>query len=136
MNRSASHVERGYTLIEMMIVVALLGIISAVAIPAYQGYVATGKEAEAKAGLSNIALLEEQSFAQNRTYAAGANAAALNAAIGFTAEADTQYTWSVAAGGSGITTSFVATADGSANGLPVFTLNEANNKTKDGAAGW
>jgi type IV pilus assembly protein PilE len=128
--------EAGYTLVEMMIVVAILGILGAVAIPAYQGYVATGKEAEGKAGLSNIALLEEQAFAQNRTYAAGANAAALTAAIGFTAEANTNYTWSVAAGASGIGTSFTATADGSANGLPIFTIDEANNKTRDGAAGW
>jgi len=122
--------------VELMIVVAILGILAAVAIPAYNGYVATGKEAEAKAGLSNIALLEEQSFAQNRTYAVGATAAALNAAIGFTAEADTNYTWAVVAGASGIATSFTATADGSANGLPVFTINETNAKTRDGVVGW
>ncbi len=122
--------DAGYTLVEMMIVVALLGIISAVAIPAYTGYVKTGKEAEAKAGLSNIALLEEQYFAANRTYATDL------ATIGYTPENPTQYTWSIAAGGSGIATSFVATADGSANGLPVFTLDEANNKTRDGVAGW
>jgi len=128
--------ESGYTLVELMIVVAILGILAAVAIPAYNGYVATGKEAEGKAGLSNVALLEEQAFAQNRTYAVGASAAALNAAIGFTAEADTNYTWSVVAGASGIATSFTATADGSANGLPVFTINEANAKTRDGVAGW
>jgi len=120
--------EAGYTLVEMMIVVALLGIISAVAIPAYRGYVATGKEAEGKAGLSNIALLEEQYFAENRTYAAG-GAAALQGSIGFTPEADTNYTWSVTAGASGIATSFTATADGSAKGLPKFTIDEANNKT-------
>ncbi len=128
--------EAGYTLVEMMIVVAILGILGAVAIPAYQGYVASGKEAEAKAGLSNIALLEEQYFAQNRTYVAAANAAVLKSTIGFKAEADTNYTWSVVAGTSGIATSFKATADGSANGLPVFTIDEANNKTRDGAAGW
>jgi len=127
--------ESGYTLVEMMIVVALLGILGAVAIPAYRGYVNTGKEAEAKAGLSNIALLEEQAFAQNRTYAAGADKDALKAAIGFTAETN-NYKWSVAAGASGIATSFIATADGSANGLPKFTIDEANNKTRDGAAGW
>jgi len=128
--------DAGYTLVEMMIVVALLGILGAVAIPAYRGYVNSGKEAEAKAGLSNIALLEEQSFAQNRTYAAGATAAALDAAIGFKADADTNYTWSVVAGASGIATSFTATADGSAKGLPVFTIDEANAKTRDGAVGW
>ena len=127
---------RGYTLIEMMITVAIIGILAAVAIPVYNGYTRTGKMAEAKAGLSTIALLEEQSFAENRTYANGANAAALTAAIGFQPEADTNFAWSVAAGAGGISTSFVATADGSANGLPIFTIDEANNKTKDGNPGW
>ncbi|RMF83775.1 MAG: prepilin-type N-terminal cleavage/methylation domain-containing protein [Nitrospirae bacterium] len=129
--------DSGYTLVEMMIVVALLGILGAVAIPAYRGYVQTGKEAEAKAGLSNLALLEEQYFAENRTYVAGANAGALKMALGFNPDKDTKYTWSVAAGSTGdISTSFVATADGSANGLPVFTIDDQNNKTRNGVTGW
>lgn len=128
--------DAGYTLVEMMIVVALLGILAAVAIPTYRGYVNSGKEAEAKAGLSTIALLEEQYFAENRTYVVGADAAALTAAIGFRPEVDTNFTWTVAAGGAGIGSSFLATADGSGKGLPVFTIDEANGKTKDGAAGW
>jgi len=128
--------DRGYTLIEMMITVAIIGILAAVAIPVYNGYTRTGKEAEAKAGLSTVALLEEQYFAENRAYVAGADAAALKATIDFQPEASTHFTWSVVAGGAGIATSFVATADGSANGLPIFTIDEANNKTKDGAAGW
>jgi len=123
--------EGGYTLVEMMIVVALLGILGAVAIPAYQGYVKTGKEAEGKAGLSNIALLEEQYFAENRTYDT------VLATIGYTPENPTHFNWTIAAGASGIATSFTATATGKAGtGLPTFTINEANAKTRDGAAGW
>lgn len=127
--------DRGYTLIEMMITVAIIGILAAVAIPVYNGYTRTGKEAEAKAGLSTVALLEEQYFAENRAYVAGANAAALKAAIDFQPEGN-NFDWSVDPGGGGIGTSFVATADGSANGLPIFTIDEANNKTKDGNPGW
>lgn len=129
MKRSTTHLQQGYTLVEMMITVAIIGILAAVAIPAYNGYITVGKEAEGKAGLSTVALLEEQYFAENRTYVAGANAAALTAAIGFQPDTDTHFTWSVAPGGAGIATSFVATADGSANGLPTFTIDEANNKT-------
>jgi type IV pilus assembly protein PilE len=128
--------DRGYTLIEMMITVAIIGILAAVAIPAYNGYVTVGKEAEAKAGLTTIALLEEQYFAENRTYIAGADAAALNAAIGFQPEAESKFTWSVVAGGSGIGTSFSAVADGSASGMTKFRINELNVKEKDTGGGW
>ena len=41
--------ESGFTLIEVMIVVAILGLLSTIAFPSYQSYVARGKRAEARA---------------------------------------------------------------------------------------
>ena len=47
--------QRGFTLIEVMIVVAIVGILSAIAYPSYQEYVRRGHRAEARAGLLQAA---------------------------------------------------------------------------------
>lgn len=59
---------RGFTLIELLIALAIIGILTAVAVPAYSDYVIKGKIAEATAGLSQMRLLAEQYFADNRTF--------------------------------------------------------------------
>jgi type IV pilus assembly protein PilE len=61
----------GFTLVELMIVVAILGIVTTVAVPAYNGYVET---AERNRGTQNAASLElalESYYLQNATYVAG-----------------------------------------------------------------
>ena len=60
---------KGFTLIEVMIVVAILGIISAIAIPSYAEYVRKGKRTDAKVELLRIAQLQESYFVQNLSYA-------------------------------------------------------------------
>lgn len=60
---------KGFTLIEMMIVVALLGIISAIAIPQYRQYIVRGNRAAAQAFMMDIANREKQYLLDVRTYA-------------------------------------------------------------------
>ena len=58
----------GFTLIELMITVAILAIIAAVAIPSYTSYVDRGKRAEARTALLDIAARQERYYSNKRKY--------------------------------------------------------------------
>ena len=73
--------KKGMTLIELMIVVAILGIIAGIAIPTYIGVQKKGKRTEYMTNLQIIRLLEEKERAENGQYVAGATTAALMAAL-------------------------------------------------------
>lgn len=60
--------QLGITLIELMIVVAVLAIISAIAIPAYRGYITTSHKAECQTEAAAIKLAQEEYFLQNNAY--------------------------------------------------------------------
>src|ERR1700680_4841397 len=67
----ATHRARGFTLLQVMIVVLIVGILAAIALPNYADYVRRGKIIEATQRLSEARTKLEQWFLDNRTYVGG-----------------------------------------------------------------
>lgn len=60
--------SRGFTLIELMIVVAVIGILAAIAYPSYQEYVRKAKRAEGRTALMELLQQQERYMTQRNTY--------------------------------------------------------------------
>jgi len=69
--------KKGFSLAELMITVALIGIIAAIAIPSYNNYMQRTRRAEAISNLETLALYEEKNFAEFGTYTTIAGLAAV-----------------------------------------------------------
>ena len=63
------HSEKGFTLVELMITVAVIAILASIAIPSYQAYVRRGHRAAAQSYLMDAASRQQQRFVDVRSYA-------------------------------------------------------------------
>ncbi|MGL6071273.1 type IV pilin protein [Craterilacuibacter sp.] len=72
----------GFTLIELMITVAIVGILSAIAYPAYQQYLARGYRAEAKSRIMELAQELEQRYSNSGSFAGSPCAAPASCDVG------------------------------------------------------
>ena len=129
--------QRGFTVIELMITVAIIAILAAIALPAYNDYVQRGKITEAFTALSDFRVRMEQFYQDNRRYdGAGLNGCGV-------AGPNSKYFTFVCAPGTPappLSQAYTITATGIANeGLTnfVYTLNESNVRaTTTLGAGW
>jgi type IV pilus assembly protein PilE len=67
----ARHKQSGFTLAELLIVVAIMAIIAAVALPAYQGYLQTSREGVLVNNIATIEVFQEDFRLRNGAYQAG-----------------------------------------------------------------
>jgi type IV pilus assembly protein PilE len=131
-------IQKGFTLIEIMIVVAIIGILAAIAIPQYQDYVLRANIQEATSTLSDFRTRMEQWYQDNRTYAAagGGGCGVANPPQVPPAPAAARWTYVcllTLAGGQGFT---VAATGGSTMLNFSYDINEANVRNSTVNARW
>jgi type IV pilus assembly protein PilE len=101
--------ERGFTLTELLITVAVLSILVGIAVPNYRQYVIRGKRSAAQAVMMDIANREQQFLLANRRYADKSTLESNGFAL--PAEVRENYTWDISLG-AGPRPSFVITFTG------------------------
>ncbi len=115
--------KKGFTLIELMIVVAIIGILAAIAIPNFLNYQCKSKQSEAKQSLGTISKNQEAYLSEFDTYADNSKK------LGFAVKGETQrytYTYTLTDA-----TSYTATAGSDGTGIKgggknddVWTINQ------------
>lgn len=119
----------GFSLVELMAVVTMIGLLAGIAMPMYSEYVMRSKLTEAYNTLSTLRVQAEQYFQDNRTYVGW----------GCAPDANTTRYFTYSCGSTLTASAYTITATGvSAQGTSgfVFTLDQNNAKTSTGPSGW
>ncbi|WP_288380820.1 type IV pilin protein [uncultured Massilia sp.] len=122
--------QAGFTLIEVMIAVVVIGILTAIALPSYNGYMMRARLSEAFTGLAAAQPRLEQHWSNTRSYA-GFDAASLQ----LMPQASANFTYALT---TGTASAYTLTATGRAGAANfVFTIDQNGNRaTTSVPSGW
>lgn len=124
--RSQIQGRRGFTLIEVLVVVAIVGILSAIAVPTYRDYVVRARLTEAFSGLGGVQAAAEEFWntSSPHTYAGFTGVPASSTSFTFALTTATESAFTVTATGIGQMDGFV------------YTIDQNGNRTSSGPSGW
>jgi type IV pilus assembly protein PilE len=136
--------QSGFTLIELMITVVIVGVLTAIAVPSYSSYVVKGSRSAAQTQLLQLANLQEKIYLNSSQYSASVTnayngTAATANGLGSTGQTqDGRYNLSVVTptGGQTYTISATPVAGKSQASDGTITINESGKKTRSGNPDW
>ncbi len=135
--------SRGFTLIEILIVIALVGILTAIALPAYQSYIMKSRARSATADLVTLSLVVENQYQKSLTYSTSSTATTTATTTAFSGWNPAQsvfftYTYGYTAANSAATPavpeSYTLTATGIGTMSCTLTLTSANTRNATGSS--
>jgi type IV pilus assembly protein PilE len=139
---NVKHRQQGVTLIELVVVMVIVGILAAIAIPSYRNYVMRSQRSDAKDALLALATQQEKHYLQCNTYGTTLAAATNCAAGNVQGAATSKNGWYALAITAGSATAFTVTATASAGQnqfqdttCRTFTVTQAGVRSATDAGG-
>ena len=128
-----SRVARGFSLIELMTVVAVLAILTAIAYPSYTNYIVKTRRTAAKACMTQISNYMERYYTTNMNYTAAVDP---KLDCESTAQTGNFYSWTVTPGAAAYTITAAPTAQQPDTTCGTLTLNQAGTRTPATTGCW